>query len=98
MLTKTDPVHIELRDVQGKLPENKSLSHLKPDDEENFKMEARAKTYQENMNKKDMSTNKGSARDGQSHELDKYYHISVKVLDIEILCHSVNALKEKPVI
>jgi hypothetical protein len=45
-----------------------------------------------------MSKNKGSARDGQSHELDKYYHISVKVLDIEILCHSVNALKEKPVI
>jgi hypothetical protein len=52
MLTKTDPDHIELRDVQGKLPENKSLSHLKPDDEENFKMEARAKTYQENMNNK----------------------------------------------
>jgi hypothetical protein len=45
MLSKTDSVHIELRDVQGKLPENKSLSHLKPDDEENFKMEARAKVY-----------------------------------------------------
>jgi hypothetical protein len=84
--------------VQGKLQENKSLSHLKPDDKENFKMEARAKTYQENMNKKDMSKNKGSARDGQSHELDKYYHISVKVHDIEILCHSVNALKEKSLI
>jgi hypothetical protein len=37
--------------VQGKLPENKSLSHLKPDDEENFKMDVRAKMYQENMNK-----------------------------------------------
>jgi hypothetical protein len=51
MLTTTDPVHIELRDVQGKLPENKSLSHLKSDDEDNFKLEARAKVYQENMNK-----------------------------------------------
>jgi hypothetical protein len=43
MLITADPVHIELRDVQGKIPENKSLSHLKADDEDNFKLEARAK-------------------------------------------------------
>jgi hypothetical protein len=56
--------------MQGKLPESKSLSSLKQDDEENLKRNTRAKMYQENMNKmkiRHVESIKSSTTKGQNH-------------------------------